>query len=247
MDAASIFDSESREVRDAMQQIFDKTWKDQWTRDRGRDSKGVPKFEVVAVQRNENPKIWAQYYTFREQLASKIAASGGTEKYDAKTASMVRGQADAVEADRFIERGGLREDVNEFYLLHGTKPSAAKAICDSDFLITKAGSNAGTLYGPGLYFAEASTKSDEYSADDKDGIFANLFGIIVCRVTCGAINYTDEVTPSTQSLVDSVLQKRTHHSILGDREKCRGTYREFIIFDNQQVYPEFVVLYRRID
>ena len=37
-----------------------------------------------------------------------------------------------------------------------------------------------------------------------------------------------------------------YDSVLGDREKCRGTYKEFVIYDADQVYPAYVVKYRRI-
>jgi len=246
LDAPSVFEHDSAAIKEGVQQMFDKTWKNQWTRDRGRGGK-VSKFEVVTVQRNENPRKWAEYFRMREQLKAKVDSMGGTDLFEAKTASEIVGAADAPQAQEFLARAGLCKDVNEFYLFHGTKPSAAKSICESDFLVKKAGSNAGTLYGPGLYFAESSSKSDEYAVDDKDGIFAGLFGIIVCRVTCGVINYNDEVSPPVQDLVDSVLSRQTHHCILGDREKCRGTFREFIIFDNKQVYPEYVVIYKRVD
>lgn len=145
-----------------------------------------------------------------------------------------------------VARGRLCADANEFYLLHGTNPSAARAICDNAFTVSKAGSNAGMLYGPGLYFAEASSKADEYAGDDKDGIYAGLYGMLVCRVTCGNIKYTCDVHPPVQQLLDSVRCSGTHHSVLGDRERCRGTYREFVVYDSAQAYPEYVVIYRRV-
>ena len=37
-----------------------------------------------------------------------------------------------------------------------------------------------------------------------------------------------------------------YHSILGDRIKARGTFREFVIFDDDQIYVEYVVFYRRV-
>lgn len=40
-------------------------------------------------------------------------------------------------------------------------------------------------------------------------------------------------------------KKRTHDSVLGDRQKARGTYREFVIFDSALAYPEYIVIYRR--
>ncbi|CAE8650622.1 unnamed protein product, partial [Polarella glacialis] len=36
-----------------------------------------------------------------------------------------------------------------------------------------------------------------------------------------------------------------HHSVIGDREKIRQTFREFVIFDAHQAYPEYIVWYRR--
>lgn len=35
-------------------------------------------------------------------------------------------------------------------------------------------------------------------------------------------------------------------SVLGDREKCRGTYKEFVLFDSEDVYPEYVIEYQRV-
>mmetsp|Transcript_90917 Transcript_90917/g.190103 ORF Transcript_90917/g.190103 Transcript_90917/m.190103 type:complete len:497 (-) Transcript_90917:185-1675(-) len=234
---------ESEEVKRAMQIFLDKTWKNQWTRDRGKDGK-VMKFEVVMVHRNENPAIWEPYYRTRHRIAELVKKdSANFTPYPMKTTTAVKGYS---EADDFLQRAELMEDVNEFYLCHGTKPSAAKAICDNDFLVKMAGANAGTLYGPGIYFAEASSKSDEYAQEDTDGIFAGLYALLVCRVCAGKMNYSDEVRPPVQSLVDSIVKDGTHHSVLGDREKCRGTYREIIVFDKDQAYPEYVVIYRRV-
>ena len=37
-----------------------------------------------------------------------------------------------------------------------------------------------------------------------------------------------------------------YDSILGDRERAVGTYREFVVFNNSACYPEYIVLYRRV-
>ena len=42
-----------------------------------------------------------------------------------------------------------------------------------------------------------------------------------------------------------VVPKQTKHLILGDREKTRKTYREFVLFDSEDVYPEYVIEYQR--
>lgn len=130
---------------------------------------------------------------------------------------------------------------NEYYLWHGTTPAAAEAITTGDFRIDKAGSHAGTLYGAGTYFAECASKSDEYTEPHPNG----LRPLILCRVALGQVQYSDQVAPNVQSLVDN-CRKGPFHSVLGDREKCRNTFREFITYDNDQVYPEYIIWYRRM-
>eukprot|EP00405_Crypthecodinium_cohnii_P012985 CAMPEP_0206427164 /NCGR_PEP_ID=MMETSP0324_2-20121206/4861_1 /ASSEMBLY_ACC=CAM_ASM_000836 /TAXON_ID=2866 /ORGANISM="Crypthecodinium cohnii, Strain Seligo" /LENGTH=430 /DNA_ID=CAMNT_0053892359 /DNA_START=39 /DNA_END=1331 /DNA_ORIENTATION=+ len=231
---------ESEEVTRALQAMLDRTWKDQVTRDRDRAAAPLCNFQVVQVQRNENASKWDHYARTRDMISKK---SDGCRRQIAKTSSEITDDPNGL---AFLARSGLDVGCNELYLFHGTNPSAARAICDNSFQLSKAGSNAGTLYGPGVYFAEASSKADEYAEEDAEGIFAGLYAMLVCRVVCGNMRYTDEVKPDRDNLMKSIFQHRYKHSVLGDREKCRGTYREFVVFDRNQVYPEFVVIYRRV-
>lgn len=135
----------------------------------------------------------------------------------------------------------LDADTNSVWLFHGTNDEAAGFITMGDFLVDKAGSNAGTLYGRGVYLAESCSKSDEYTRPNSEGLHC----ILLCRAILGNVLYTDEVAPDVDSLVRQCLHG-TYHSVLGDREKSRGTFREFIVYDDDQVYPEFLIWYRRI-
>jgi len=56
--------------------------------------------------------------------------------------------------------------------------------------------------------------------------------------------YTDEVTPDADALVKACVEG-TYDCVLGDREKCRGTFREFIFFDTEDIYAEYIIYYRR--
>lgn len=235
------FEHETDEVKRAVQAMFDKTWKDAVTRDRGKGAK-LCKFEVLVVQRNENPKLWAMYDRSRQNLARELGS--GCQRWTTKTQDAA-GMSPELAA--LFRRGALMPEINEFYLFHGSKPSAVKSICDSDFVLNLAGKNAGSLYGPGIYFAEASSKADEYATDDQEGIYQGMFAMLIARVACGNIRYCDAVVPPVQDLVDSVAKARTHHSVLGDREKCRGTYREFVVFGTHQAYPEYVAIYKRVE
>eukprot|EP00913_Durusdinium_trenchii_P033760 g31604.t1 len=111
----------------------------------------------------------------------------------------------------------------EAYLYHGTNPSSAMSILKTGFVLDHAGSATGTMYGAGIYMAECSSKSDEYGK---------------CYV--GKPYITDKAgdhVPEAQSMgLDCIC---------GDRESKVGTYREFVFFDQRQVYPEYAVIYRR--
>ena len=125
---------------------------------------------------------------------------------------------------------------NQAYLFHGTNPTSALAILGTSFKVDFAGGAAGTMFGPGVYLAEASTKSDEYAQGDSEGAYKGLFAMLICRAVVGAPfvetkpgNYAEEVTSGRFDCV------------LGDREKAVGTFREFIFFHEASIYPEYVV------
>merc|ERR1719389_153326 len=105
---------------------------------------------------------------------------------------------------------GLAHECNEWYLLHGTNPAAAKDICRTDFTIRTAGSNTGTLYGRGLYFADSITKADEYAKPDANGNYA----VLLCRVIGGNVLYTADPSPDPESLVYQCIEG-PYDSVLG--------------------------------
>jgi len=91
--------------------------------------------------------------------------------------------------------------------------------------------------------AEACFKSDEYTEADV-GDREGWRPIVLCRVLTGRHHYTADVKPNVEEITQ-VISSGECDSVLGDREKCRGTFREFIIFDDSQVYPEWLIWYRR--
>ena len=50
---------------------------------------------------------------------------------------------------------------SQAYLPHGTNPTAAVAILNRSFTVDLAGKGAGSMFGPGVYLAEASTKAEQ--------------------------------------------------------------------------------------
>lgn len=105
-----------------------------------------------------------------------------------------------------------------------------------------AGSSTGTLYGRGIYLGEHCTKADEYAAADANG----LRTMLVCRVTLGRSMLVKTVDTDPRACENACVAGPCS-SVLGDRIACRGTFREFVVFDSDLTYAAFVVKYRRVD
>ena len=102
------------------------------------------------------------------------------------------------------------------------------------------GSGKGSLYGAGLYFADSIVKADEYSEADENGVYSML----LCRVLGGNVLYSAEDVPDGD-LRAQVLEGR-YDSVLGDREQVRGTFKEYMVYDADHVYPAYEIRYRRV-
>jgi len=219
----------SNDTRKRVQQLMDETWKGTTTRDRGFSK--VAHFEVVQVLQNGKKALFEEYKKQRADMELHLV----NKLEDVKTV------LDSWEA-------GLEEPrlltANEFFLFHGTKPTAATAICEGGFRVDLSGSNKGALYGPGVYLAESSAKADEYAMDDSEGLYKGLYAMLLCRVALGNPHVTEEVQPDLPALA-SALEANDKHCIIGDREAARGTFREFIVRAPGRAYPAYVIIYRR--
>ena len=57
----------------------------------------------------------------------------------------------------------LDNAAGERWLFHGTGGAGLVGITDDDFSLKFSGSNAGELFGSGVYLAESCAKADEYT------------------------------------------------------------------------------------
>jgi hypothetical protein len=217
---------------ESFQKLFDCSFRKKFTRDR-KDGAVPDRLLVTRGQRCQNVQNWVEYARRRWEIREELKADKGLTKTidNVKTAGVLP----------MVDRFQVDSHANEELLFHGTNDSAAESITRGDFLVNLAGSNAGTLYGRGIYLAESVSKSDEYTMENHCGERC----ILVCRATLGYVNYTDQVAPNVDALVQSCVQG-PFHCVLGDREKCRGTYREIIVYDDDQVYPEYIIWYKRV-
>jgi len=197
---------------------------------------GLPSGYIVRrVLRIEDSSMWKRYYDKRTSIGD-ARSSAAIKRFDPEplTNKLASSSAEMFEP--------LSEELNEVYLWHGTSVRVALAIAQNDFRIDKAGSGAGTMYGRGAYLAESSTKADEYAASEKTGHYKNIHAMMLCRACMGKFYYT---TQRDDKLGDRVASGE-YDAVMGDRTKAVGTFREFVVYDADQVYPEYIMLYERI-
>lgn len=224
----------SKATQELIRNLIMATFKDKATSDR--QGEAPASLEVLSVSRVEDRDMWLSYARKRSELAESRGAFTAIQDLEgsgrAKTMAPFGGKPDAA----------MHEDMNEVYLFHGTSASGAMSIRDGGFRLSLSGSNAGTMFGRGVYFAEASSKADEYAETDASGIYTGVYAMLLCRVACGE---PFRITKSNIPAIESALESGEYDCVLGDREAAVGTYREFVVFDEAQIYPEYVVLYRR--
>eukprot|EP00930_Biecheleria_cincta_P106027 TRINITY_DN9922_c0_g1_i1.p1 TRINITY_DN9922_c0_g1~~TRINITY_DN9922_c0_g1_i1.p1 ORF type:complete len:485 (-),score=84.24 TRINITY_DN9922_c0_g1_i1:341-1795(-) len=223
-----------REDFEALQQMIDKTFKEIRTRDRVEAEMPV-RLVLQKAYRVEHSKLWGRYAQGRETLTRKHL--GGCTALAALGAAAAT--ADAPGASE------LWQNINEVYLWHGTAPRKGLAIAQNGFQLSLSGSNVGCMYGPGIYLAECSSKSDEYSKSDSVGMYEDHHCLVLCRACLGEMLHMTKGGEHTHGMVKAALASESYDSVLGDREASVGTYREFVVFNEEHIYPEYLLLYAR--
>jgi len=231
-------------IHTKFQWLLDHTHRAVYTRDRM--GQAVPeRLALVSVRAVENDELWGEYMARREALRQELAADASDfVPYQVDTMDTEEGGDPAESAAQSLAQGfatPLLPEVNEVLLFHGTSTEAASKITTGNFKINLAGSNAGTLYGRGIYMAENGSKADEYTQPNAN----DERYMLVSRVLLGRVFYTDTKDTDPRACEDACL-KGKFHSVLGDRKKCRDTFREFIVFDEEQVYSNWVLTYKRV-
>lgn len=138
------------------------------------------------------------------------------------------------------------KDIQERRLFHGTKKSNVDTICKYNFDIRLSGYH-GHLYGKGIYFAIHASYADKYSHSSTDALplygrkTANVQGeqskiIFVARVLVGKYKKGE----SHVAKPDHVDLNHSHESCVDDIHSPKM----FVIFDANQIYPEYLIQYR---
>jgi len=221
---------------------MDDTLIKKYTRDR-RGERVPDRLKLMEVQKVQNDQNWHEFVIKRQAMQVKferLAAIGQAGQVNRDYLPLKTTASAKKMGKDWVLDEGLDENIGEFWFFHGTSQAGAEGITSGDFRVDLAGSNAGTLYGRGVYLAEACSKSDEYCHPTDDGTRI----LLLCRAMLGSAYYTDERNPDPELIVKRCMAG-SFDSVLGDREKCSGTFREFIIYDDDQVYPQYICYYKR--
>jgi len=233
---------------------------DNWTRDRGCTLHGrgnsecslqcanqhrvpVPRgFRVVRAFRNQNMDLWEAYTMTRNKILQECKQYPTGQFEDVATMNNVT-----------LDAQFLKPGCNEWRLLHGTRLEACRSICRKNFLLTFVGKGAtwpgqGPLYGRGIYLAEKITKADEYAEPAPSGDeFEGLFAVLVVRCVGGRVNVSRTNAVDKEKLQEAIFHG-DYNSVFGERTKITPhpkPYNEFVVYDQNQLYPEFLLLYER--
>lgn len=172
---------------------------------------------VVKCVRVQDSKAWAAYARKRAEIRSRHPP----ELKDLRPQTSELLDYSAVQT--------LDHPVNEVWLFHGTSEDAARAIAMNDFRLPSGTGN----FGKGLYFADAAAKSWTYAKTTGDGNRV----IMLCRVLLGNMKSIS----GTDRNAERQVVGTEFDSLMGI---AIAPYREFLVYDVAQVYPEYIMYCR---
>ena len=148
-------------LHDALEKLIMDTWNAARV-GHGADAKHLShtSIKVKKILLNENPHLYQNYAFHLKQNCHYI----GNKMKTRKKITDLSGETEVLTA---IHAGKVVEDlrlslVNEYFLFHGTSENASTGIAKQglDYRLSNKG-----LFGKGVYFAESSTKADQYSGN----------------------------------------------------------------------------------
>uniref|UniRef100_A0A665VWP5 Poly [ADP-ribose] polymerase n=1 Tax=Echeneis naucrates TaxID=173247 RepID=A0A665VWP5_ECHNA len=135
--------------------------------------------------------------------------------------------------------------IAERRLFHGTDPKNVDSICKYNFDVRLAGKH-GSVYGKGVYFARHATYADNYSKDSTDPLPFYGGGTQSAHGSTRVI-FLARVMIGRSTLGQRIFKKPDHGSLENNHESCVDdikTPKCFVVFDSNQIYPEYLIQYR---
>ena len=200
------------------------------------------RFIVTKVQRVENDLLWKKYSIQRDLMSSRSNKS-----------QEINPKIETNNEEWGMDLNHLESRVNESYLFHGTSKYVSEIIRFQGF--DERVANLQGYFGGGVYFAQNCSKSDEYCGQPPQSdclMFLSRVllgnGYVSLQVQKGLrrpplmkINNSDGSERNGNELYDCVIGEIKKNNL----EAFLPHYREFIVYDKNQAYPEFLISYTR--
>jgi len=214
-------------------------------------------FQVTKVKRIQNLELWRRFEFVRTGIIKQ-------NRYE-----LPFQMSSLYLQEKPILLPQLDPHSNEYYLFHGTKWNVIDIVKKKGF-DERVGSITG-MFGAGIYLAENSSKSNQYipcPQCEMGAIFTSgpckcknqtsPYGMLLCRVILGdvhiAMKYDTKIYKGTKEKPvrrppSKSNNEELYDSVMGESKLHGGdtlNYREFIVYDRLQVYPEYVIYFNRI-
>lgn len=199
------------------------------------DGSVLSKVTLHSAVRVEDSTMWVAYDQKKIELAEKWGLATGQRctpvHHIGEAGEQVLTTAILHDSEReaAISLENLSMRMNELFLFHGTSKEAAYGITKTGFHINQ--DPGGTRFGNGAYFADEVSKSLFY-ATESDGKRYILF----CRVACGQFYYTEQASDQSAT---AKAKSEGKDSTLANPGGMGP--REFVVFQESQVYPEYIL------
>ncbi|WAQ98782.1 PAR15-like protein, partial [Mya arenaria] len=214
----------------------------------GHDAQGLTELgytglKVNKIERIENLTLFEQY-THRRQ----ILLHGATEANLFQNLTDLKSKNGLSEIEKFMGEewrlGRLLPEVNEGYLFHGTKEDRINGVVTQGLDPRLAQGHA--VLGQAIYLAESSTKADQYT-DNRTKTGLKMFLVRACLGNIHLMNKCRKLKrpPCTETacLSDTCDHEKRFHSVV---EEAQFIFREFVVYDSNLVYPEYLISYDRV-
>jgi len=194
-----------------------------------------PNLHIIKIEKNCNPKLWKKYIEKQQEI---ISDSLTEEISPPLLLSDIKNQL-------------LCSKTNECYLFHGTNHKNLSKILEKG-LSEKKSSISGAL-GVGIYLTDNSCKALNYSRCSSCGKSATCSGcgldknfiLLICRTMLGNIQIEKNkvIKPRLEPL-------EGYHSVVAYSssidKQSNFRFSEFVVYSQEQVYPEFIVYCQKL-
>lgn len=231
--------------------LTENTWQSQHV-GKGRDSRGLDNLKysnirVTKVERIENCELFEKYALKRQELFRRAGKYGNFDLLES-----VKQSSGPILTTSAIQQGSVLDldvhpEINEHYMFHGTQEEVVDTIMKQGLDSRLGGTDA--MFGQGVYAAESSTKSDQY-ADPVSKRSRGEKKMFLIRMCLGQVYVTRTPKPYARAPCKRCYEDKCScndnsffDSVVGDGG---WNFREFVVYDRTQVYPEYLITYQRV-